>query len=342
MLNSADKVEKWHIGIEPQVFEAPDTSLPKISVITPSYNQGIYIEDTIRSVVCQNYPNLEYIVIDGGSTDETVEIIKKYEAHIDYWVSEKDSGQSDAINKGFRRATGDIVAWINSDDIHLANTLHRVAAIFQENPEVSLIHGQVLNFDENGQRPIWNPPEFDFKHFIERVPIHQPGAFWKNDLFKTVGYLDEELHFCMDFDLWLKICMNYPIQAVYEPLAGFRKHANAKTNDNPPEVYYDYRKVVSVFFASVAREYIPKLEKLGLYNNPNDKTMFMGNLEISDTQKELAFNTFVYECAIQSYEFGQVGFAHKLFSNQWGVQPASSLLSFMTKNLLGLKYFKIL
>src|SRR5580700_341038 len=118
--------------------------LPKISIITPSYNQGQFIEETILSILNQNYPNLEYLIIDGKSTDSTIEIIKKYEQKIFYWVSEKDSGQSEAINKGFQKATGEIVCWLNSDDILMPNALNEVAAQFIKNKELILLNGQTV------------------------------------------------------------------------------------------------------------------------------------------------------------------------------------------------------
>ena len=114
---------------------------PKISVITPSYNQADFLEETILSVLNQNYPNLEYIIIDGGSTDRSVEIIKKYEKHLSYWVSEKDDGQSHAINKGLQHATGEIICWLCSDDLHVSDTLYTVAELFRLNPEIALLHG---------------------------------------------------------------------------------------------------------------------------------------------------------------------------------------------------------
>jgi len=124
-------------------------NLPKISIVTPSFNQGQYIEETILSIVNQNYPNLEYIIIDGGSTDNTVEIIKKYEKHLAYWVSEKDKGQSEAINKGFRKATGDIVCWINSDDFFMPGSLLKVGERFAKDNSLDLLNGHCLLIDEH-------------------------------------------------------------------------------------------------------------------------------------------------------------------------------------------------
>ncbi|GAG62509.1 unnamed protein product [marine sediment metagenome] len=126
-----------------------ELSWPRISVITPSYNQGRFLEKTILSVLNQNYPNLEYIIIDGGSTDESINIIKKYENYIDYWVSEKDRGQADALNKGFKKATGDIIGWQNSDDIYLPSVFLKIAELFKQNPKIDIIYGNRFDIDED-------------------------------------------------------------------------------------------------------------------------------------------------------------------------------------------------
>ncbi len=182
---------------------------PKISVITPSYNQGIYIEETIQSVLNQNYPNLEYIIIDGGSNDSTVEVIKKYESKIDFWVSEKDKGQADAINRGFAKATGDILCWLNSDDYFFPETLKYVAAqlniekkeiLFGEvdhifEPDKAVKHSNVKNKFDN-----YNLELYDF--------IIQPGSFWTKKVWESTGVVDEKLHFVFDWEWFLRAKKN--------------------------------------------------------------------------------------------------------------------------------------
>ncbi len=182
---------------------------PKISVITPSYNQGIYIEETIQSVLNQNYPNLEYIIIDGGSNDSTVEVIKKYESKIDFWVSEKDKGQADAINRGFGKATGDILCWLNSDDYFFPETLKYVASqlniekkeiLFGEvdhifEPDKAVKHSNVKNKFDN-----YNLELYDF--------IIQPGSFWTKKVWESTGVVDEKLHFVFDWEWFLRAKKN--------------------------------------------------------------------------------------------------------------------------------------
>ena len=184
-------------------------NLPKISVITPSYNQGIYIEETIQSVLNQNYPNLEYIIIDGGSNDSTVEVIKKYESKIDFWVCEKDKGQADAINRGFAKATGDILCWLNSDDYFFPETLKYVASqlnikkkeiLFGEvdhifEPDKAVKHSNVKNKFDN-----YNLELYDF--------IIQPGSFWTKKVWESTGVVDEKLHFVFDWEWFLRAKKN--------------------------------------------------------------------------------------------------------------------------------------
>jgi glycosyltransferase involved in cell wall biosynthesis len=150
---------------------------PHISIVTPSYNQGQFIEETIRSVLLQGYPNLEYIIIDGGSTDNTVEIIEKYESWISYWVSEKDSGQSDALNKGFAIGDGQICAYINSDDIFLPNALSKVSLAYAENPEFKWIAFSVLCGERLAKSSVWHPYAAKIPYFVVNQTIAQPGVF---------------------------------------------------------------------------------------------------------------------------------------------------------------------
>ncbi|MGI6259087.1 MAG: glycosyltransferase family 2 protein [Anaerolineaceae bacterium] len=177
---------------------------PKITVITPSFNQVEYIEETILSVLSQNYPNLEYVIIDGGSTDGTIDIIKEYEKSISWWVSEKDRGQSHAINKGLKRSTGDYVAWLNSDDFYLPDTLKEVAK-FTENPD--WIHGSSLVLNEltgeikhvKEMKEAINEVDACFKNGASvNFSINQPSHFWSRKMLNEVGLLDESFHYCMD------------------------------------------------------------------------------------------------------------------------------------------------
>src|SRR5450759_4783571 len=205
----------------------------KISVITPSYNQGQFLEETILSVINQNYPNLEYFIIDGGSTDNSIEIIKKYEKHLTYWVSEKDNGQSEAINKGFRKATGDIVCWINSDDILIENALSKVGAFFYQNPSIEMLVGDIIHLDKHSNiiRPFYSLKPQRAYALRGVYYIAQQGMFWRKNIFNKIGGLiNEEYHMCMDKEL-LNRCFDHKIKfaRINAFLGGFRIYSEAKT-----------------------------------------------------------------------------------------------------------------
>lgn len=179
---------------------------PKISIITPSYNQAQYLEDTILSVIEQNYPNLEYIIIDGGSTDNSVEIIKKYEKYLSFWVSEKDSGQSDAINKGIEKCTGEIFNWINSDDCLERDSLMEVARLYNMNPESVLFIGKLKTIGgiEEGVHPNLSLTLLK-KGSYRNLPIRQQSNFFKLNYIRSTGGVNNFLHYCMDAELIFRL-----------------------------------------------------------------------------------------------------------------------------------------
>ena len=208
-------------------------TFPKISIITPSFNQGRYLEETIQSILNQQYPNLEYIIIDGGSTDNSVEIIKKYEKHLSYWVSEPDKGQSDAINKGFKRATGEIICWLNSDDILMEDALNKVVTCFRDNTQLDLLNGYLLLIDEHS-RILSNHFILKQKKWYAKRGIYyvsQPSMFWKREVFETTGLLKEEFHASMDREFLIRVFQNdFTIGHLSKILAGFRMHGTSKSS----------------------------------------------------------------------------------------------------------------
>jgi glycosyltransferase involved in cell wall biosynthesis len=212
--------------------------LPKISIVTPSYNQGAFIEETIRSVLDQNYPNLEYIVMDGGSTDGTLEILHKYDGRI-RWSSEKDHGQTDAINKGMGMASGEIRAYLNSDDLYQPGALLKVGQFFRDHPEAMWLSGRCQTIDAVGKEI--RRPFTAYKHFwlglhsyhvlLVLNYVAQPATFWRRAAAERIGPLNETLFYTMDYEYWLRLGAHYPLHALPEPVARFRVHTTSKSGN---------------------------------------------------------------------------------------------------------------
>ena len=211
-------------------------TLPKLSIITPSFNQASFIDRTIRSVLDQNYPSLEYIVVDGGSQDGTIDILKKYERRLK-WISEKDEGQADAINKGILMATGDIIAYLNSDDVYEPGALQRVAEYFAAHPEAMWLTGKCRIIDEYDREirgMITAYKNFLLRHYSYEMllvtnPISQPATFWRRGLVREFGLFDINEHLVMDYEYWLRIGRRYSPGILNGYLARFRVHGRAKT-----------------------------------------------------------------------------------------------------------------
>ncbi len=204
---------------------------PRISVVTPSFNQGEFLEATLRSVLTQGYPDLEYVVIDGGSTDDSVNIIERHQADLAHWVSEPDEGHAHALNKGFARTTGEIMCWINSSDMYYPWTLETVAEIFSELPEVQWIQGVGSWFDIHG-RPRAVPPASRALNVYDVLAGHylgiqQESVFWRRSLWERAGgRLDQSLTCAADLDLWLRFYRLAPLCHVQTLLGGFRVHGD--------------------------------------------------------------------------------------------------------------------
>lgn len=231
---------------------------PKISVITPSFNQAKFLEATILSILNQNYLNLEYIIIDGGSTDGSVDIIKRYASKLAYWVSEPDSGQSHAINKGLNIATGDWICWQNSDDIFYPSTFLKIAEITKKSPEVDFIIGDINLIDERANilRDVRYVKPTYRSLLAEGMILTNQAAFWRKDLQNKVGLLDQNLHYGFDYEWFLRL-LAVGKCAVHIPviMGALRLHEDTKTSKSQPMFNIEYKRILK------GRE-LPNLMKL--------------------------------------------------------------------------------
>jgi glycosyltransferase involved in cell wall biosynthesis len=202
---------------------------PKVSIVTPSYQQAAFLEQTMRSVLDQDYPNIEYLVIDGGSTDGSVEIIQHYAGRLAYWMTERDSGQAEAINKGFRRATGDIVAWVNSDDYYLSGAVRQAVAALEANPELGFVYADVLAVDGEGRQVNrMRYGDWGLDGLLSFRMIGQPSVFMRRSVLNQAGLLRDDMGYLLDHDLWLRMAARAPVKYVPEMWSAARYHTAAK------------------------------------------------------------------------------------------------------------------
>ena len=235
---------------------------PLVSIITPSYNQAPFLDATIRSVLDQDYPNIEYIIIDGGSTDGSLEIIQKYANRLAFWNFEKDRGQTDAINKGFARATGEIMAWINSDDTYEPGAVREAVEAMQAHPEMGMVYGDT-NFTDDHSIVIGRFPAAQTDYLRLRrgyVHIPQQAAFFRRDLWLRVGPLDPSFFFAMDYDLWVRLAKLAPLMYIPRVWANFRLHGDSKTmaaNDRCwPEMIRVHKREGGSWFSVIVAKYM--------------------------------------------------------------------------------------
>jgi glycosyltransferase involved in cell wall biosynthesis len=237
-----------------------------VSIVTPSYHQDRYLEGTIQSVLTQDYPQIEYMIVDGGSTDTTVNVIKRYEHRLAWWISEKDQGQTDAINKGFACARGDILAWINSDDTYEPGAVTAAVNYLQDHPEIGMVYGDCNYIDESGNAiGKFNSAQTDYRLLRQGYThIPQQTMFFRAQLWKQVGPLDSSFYFAMDYDLWTRITARAQIKYIPQTWANFRLHTAGKTilaDDRcwPEMIRVHYRDGGSFFSVIVAKYYLRKL-----------------------------------------------------------------------------------
>jgi glycosyltransferase involved in cell wall biosynthesis len=278
---------------------------PKITIITPSFNQGQFIESTILSILSQEYPNLEYIIIDGGSTDNTIDVIKKYSEHISYWISESDSGQTNAINKGLNIATGDIVNWLNSDDELAPGALFKIGTVFLENQDCTCFVGRIEFFDAS---KVLSHSTSIISPLLEQCigfgKVNQPSMYFLLDCFKKIGFLDERLHYMMDTEWYLRYLMVYGKNSMIDDdfvLSRFRYHGLSKTISQAEEFRFErdslYYSLALQSGLKESSDFILKISKVRpefVINLPKNKTEF---------DVVMAINYFIYQLGLEYYNY---------------------------------------
>jgi len=295
--------------------QLPDTmpdgsSWPKISIVTPSYNQGQFIEETIRSVLLQGYPNLEYIIIDGGSTDNSVEIIRRYEPWLHYWTSEIDEGQSDAINKGFQLSNGEVIAWLNSDDFYMPGAIHKVICSFLNNHNQGLIYGDVEIINENGKHlgKFTGSQTNAKKLLLEGNTIPQPAAFIRLSDLNRTGGLDKNLDYVMDYDLWIRLALVSPLSYIPSNLAVFRRHENSKSTSQS----------------------IPMLMELEILLNSREYTKeILSESEIIEVFRRLEIRKSLEYLLLDNKEYSIISLNKSLYKKGWPFGSVNLLTEFI-------------
>ncbi len=244
----------------------PTTSTIRISVVTPSYNQARFLRRTVESVITQSGEfDLEYLVVDGGSTDGSQDILKEYEGRL-RWISESDRGQVDAINKGLSLTTGDIVGWLNSDDMLLPGALERVAQVFRQNPEVEWVHGRCWIIDENDRRirrwveayKDYRARRFSFESLLLENYVNQMTVFWRREAMEAIGPLDVSVPLAFDYELWLRLARRGPPVYIPKPQACFRWYSTSKSGANFRDQFAQNAEVARRY---IGRRYWPRLRK---------------------------------------------------------------------------------
>lgn len=287
---------------------------PKVTIVTPSFNQGKFLEETIRSVLLQDYPNLEYLIIDGGSTDNSIEIIRKYERWLTYWVSEQDSGQADAINKGFNKSTGEYLGWLNSDDILYPSAISHVIDSFRSEPNLDLIYGDIDQgqFIDLEVMPLLGE-QMEFSEMLRtlRVPIPQQGSLWKRSVIERCGNLDARWHVVLDREFYIRISESCQVSYLPRKLGFFRNHEQSKS-------------------ISQGRRWLTELPEM--YREFFDRSDLPDNLRKLESE---TMGAVFLACASIAYKCGEKGRAARFLTHALKTDPLTLFRSRIRSKVFG-------
>jgi Glycosyltransferases involved in cell wall biogenesis len=279
-------------------------SWPKISIVTPSYNQGQFLEETIRSILLQDYPNLEYIIMDGGSTDNSVEIIKKYEPWLTYWVSEKDNGQSHALNKGFRKATGDLIGWQNSDDYYGVSAFAPVALAWAQNSGIRVFYGKVFLIDDNknivGTFQTKNTSLGNIPNTFPFLGFSNQSMFIDRKIIDNGFFLDEQFKYAMDAEFWIRLILSrYEFKYIDDCIGFFHLHPAGKSAYLQNIRLKEINKIcIDLLNSSNASQYVKQIVLRGFKINLTD---CFRNLYLKDFRR--GFYSFIRHGGIPLLDF---------------------------------------
>jgi Glycosyltransferases involved in cell wall biogenesis len=265
----------------------------KITIVTPSYNQGIFLQRTLDSVFNQNIENLEYLVFDGGSKDETVNILERYKGKLSF-VSEKDGGQSDAVNKGLLAAKGDIIGWLNSDDVYFPGAIASVIRVFEKHPDVDVVYGNADHIDVNDQyMEDYYTEQWNYERLKDICFLCQPAVFFRKSVVERYGVLNKELRYCMDYEYWLRIGKEKPFYYLDQKLAGSRLYMDNKTLGSRRAVHEEIIEMLKEKFGTPPEKWIYNLAHVIVEEEGYTRTDPLKNYEFVSRLSKVAFNLFL-------------------------------------------------
>jgi glycosyltransferase involved in cell wall biosynthesis len=313
----------WTETSDPLPPAMPDGSpWPRITIVTPSYNQGEFLEETIRSILLQGYPNLEYIIIDGGSSDNSIEVIRKYEPWVTFWVSEKDQGQADAIQKGIEHSSGEIFNWINSDDLLTPNALKQIALSIGNN---DFLYSNVFNFSDNGESELYCNQNLTYENillWLNEVRYHQPGCWIKRELLEQIGGLRTDLHYVFDYEMMLRYLKRArSVSRLNEPTAMFRLHGGSKTVSQSRKFDDEMRRVLlqhkqSIDDVELRRKLAASLSERQIRDEWFQKIEQISNSPISRPHKLLSLALGITQSPARRFNRFSLGALRRIASGQ--------------------------